>query len=185
MARKRTAGRAIVRPALPEDAAALARVHVAAWQVAYRGIMPDHLLDSLSVPNTQARWEQKLAGEEQLTLVCQLDTDPAGTGRSEVVGFAGLGPNRDDDTGEETGEVYAIYVHPDQWGHGLGRALWTQAVEVLRAGGYRSLTVWVLQANDQARGFYKHMGCTLDPGVTKVLDRQGTQLAVVRYRRAL
>ena len=54
-----------------------------------------------------------------------------------------------------------------------------------RVAGDRALTVWVLQATDQARGFYKHMGCTLDPGGTKVLDRQGTQLAVVRYRRAL
>jgi len=185
MANTRPAARATIRPALPGDAAALAQVHVAAWQVAYRGIMPDRLLDSLSVPNTQARWQQKLAQQEQLTLVCQLDTDPAGTGRGEVVGFAGLGPSRDDDTGEETGEVYAIYLHPDQWGQGLGHALWAQAVEALRAGGYRALTVWVLEANGRARGFYEHMGCTLDPGVTKALDRQGTQLAVVRYRRAL
>jgi ribosomal protein S18 acetylase RimI-like enzyme len=101
------------------------------------------------------------------------------------VGFAGLGPSHDEDAGEEAGEVYAIYVHPDHWGQGLGGALWVQAVEALRTAGYRTLTLWVLEANGRARGFYEHMGCTLDPGARKVIDRQGTQLPVVRYRLAL
>ena len=31
----------ILRPAEPEDAMPVARVHVRAWQVAYRGLMPE------------------------------------------------------------------------------------------------------------------------------------------------
>lgn len=41
-------------------------------------------------------------------------------------------------------------VRPEQWGRGLAR----QAVD--RAHGVRRL--WVLAANDRARGFYEHLG---------------------------
>ena len=33
-----------LRPAVPDDAMAVARVHVRAWQVAYRGSMPAQYL---------------------------------------------------------------------------------------------------------------------------------------------
>lgn len=36
-----------LRPALPADALAVARVHVRAWQVGYRGLLPAAYLDSL------------------------------------------------------------------------------------------------------------------------------------------
>jgi len=37
----------LLRPAQPADAAAVARVHVRSWQVAYRGLLPDEYLDGL------------------------------------------------------------------------------------------------------------------------------------------
>jgi hypothetical protein len=38
-----------VRPATPDDADAIASVHVRSWQAAYRGIVPDAMLDALSI----------------------------------------------------------------------------------------------------------------------------------------
>ena len=44
-----------IRPASTADASAIARIHVAGWQSAYRDILPDEHLDSLP----QARyWQQ-------------------------------------------------------------------------------------------------------------------------------
>src|SRR4051794_4986692 len=37
----------LLRPAEPSDALAVARVHVRAWQVAYRNLLPDDYLNSL------------------------------------------------------------------------------------------------------------------------------------------
>jgi len=39
----------MIRPATPEDARAIAEVHVASWRYAYRGLLPDDVLDRLSV----------------------------------------------------------------------------------------------------------------------------------------
>ena len=38
-----------IRTATPEDARAIAEVHVASWRAAYRGVLPDTYLDRLSV----------------------------------------------------------------------------------------------------------------------------------------
>jgi hypothetical protein len=37
-----------IRLARPEDAGPIAEVHVAAWQAAYGGLMPDSYLDQLT-----------------------------------------------------------------------------------------------------------------------------------------
>ncbi len=37
----------LLRPATPEDADAVARVHVRSWQAAYRSLLPDAYLDGL------------------------------------------------------------------------------------------------------------------------------------------
>ena len=36
-----------LRPAVPDDAMAVARVHVRAWQAAYHGLMPEDYLAGL------------------------------------------------------------------------------------------------------------------------------------------
>ncbi|HNI60392.1 MAG TPA: GNAT family N-acetyltransferase, partial [Pseudomonadota bacterium] len=37
-------GQGPVRPAGPDDAEAIARVHVETWRATYRGLVPDHYL---------------------------------------------------------------------------------------------------------------------------------------------
>ena len=53
---------AVVRRATQGDATALAQVHVAAWQAAYRGVMTDAFLDGLDVRQWAERWRQTLGG---------------------------------------------------------------------------------------------------------------------------
>jgi hypothetical protein len=50
-----------IRQAEPSDAGGIAAVQVAAWQSAYRGLMPDHVLDGLSVQEAEQRWRQRIA----------------------------------------------------------------------------------------------------------------------------
>ena len=38
-----------LRDATPADALDIATVHVESWQVGYRGLMPDEVLDGLSI----------------------------------------------------------------------------------------------------------------------------------------
>ncbi len=57
------------------DAAGVAAVHVRSWQVGYRGLLPDDLLDGLSVEQrTRTRRERLTAGgPDSFTLVADED----------------------------------------------------------------------------------------------------------------
>jgi ribosomal protein S18 acetylase RimI-like enzyme len=170
-----------IRPATIDDARALAAVHVASWQEAYRGLLPDDYLDQLEPGHRLAMWEQFLAATQwprQGTLVAE-------TGTGDVVGFASVCPTRDDDAvGPPTGELTGIYVDPARWGTGAGRALMTGAVDRLREAGFAQATLWVLRDNTRARRFYELAGWTPD-GTEKDAVVAGVPVTEVRYRRDL
>jgi ribosomal protein S18 acetylase RimI-like enzyme len=77
-----------------------------------------------------------------------------------IVGYAGVGPERDSSVRPTTGELYALFTHPDVWGTGVGRALTDAALADLRAHGCDRVNLWVLDANTRARGFYRRYGFT-------------------------
>jgi len=108
----------LVRRAEPQDAPAVARVHVASWRQAYRGLLPQGYLDSLSVEARTMTWAKafsQLPGQSSTTLVGELD--------GQIVGFACVGPSRDDDTDTATGELWGLYLDPAHWGVGHGHTL--------------------------------------------------------------
>ena len=51
---------AVVRPAELSDAAAISRVQVETWKHAYRGLIPQHILDEMSVEQRSECWESNL-----------------------------------------------------------------------------------------------------------------------------
>jgi L-amino acid N-acyltransferase YncA len=162
-----------VRDATALDAAAIARVHVASWRATYRGIVPDAVLDRLSVERREAYWRETAA-------------DPAGPPvwvaevAGQVVGFASAGPCRDEDMPAGTGELHAIYLAPQAWGRGLGRALLDHAVADLRARSLDPLVLWVLTGNRRARTFYERQGWRPEGG-RRELDFDGTPVEEQRY----
>jgi len=172
---KRKATHPIVREAHLEDAEAIAEVHVASWQAAYRGIMPDSLLDGLSVTKRTENWKTQLQLSEQATFVLELD----GVTR----GWASTGPCRDE--GErESGELYGIYLDSSCWSKRLGLMLYLRAETSLRAAGFAEVRVWVLEANQRARRFYEKAGY-LREDRSKCIQLEGAELLEIRYRKDL
>ena len=169
-----------VRPATVDDAERVAEVHVLSWQVGYRGLLPQPLLDGLHPAQRVPRWTvtlQRAAWPQRGTLVA----DDAG----DVVGFADLRPSRDDDEDPvEMGEVTSFYVLPSVWGRGVGRQLMAGAVLALGAGGFASATLWVLETNVRAIRFYAGLGWAPDGAVTDDICG-GAAIRDLRYRREL
>jgi ribosomal protein S18 acetylase RimI-like enzyme len=97
-------------------------------------------------------WAESIAAGRSRLYVASID--------AEIVGYAGVGPERDPEAPPGTGELYALYVHPDHWGTGAGRALTDAAVAGLRASGCNAIWLWVLEANIRARTFYTRYGFT-------------------------
>ncbi|GIE31722.1 N-acetyltransferase [Actinoplanes italicus] len=168
-----------IRPAVPDDVPALARVHVRAWQAAYTGLVPQEFLDAMDPAEREPRWRQRLDEfpPPGAVLVWTEGTVPP-------AGFVAVMPSRDPDADPETGEVGAIYLLPSFQGRGVGRELMAAAVEHLTAAGFRQATLWVLASNVRARRFYEAAGWRPD-GMSKVDDLRGFPLEEVRYRRTL
>jgi ribosomal protein S18 acetylase RimI-like enzyme len=140
----------VLRPALPRDADAIARVHVEVWQSTYAGLVPADYLARMSVARSSPQWHRAAAQAEKGNdlLVAEID--------EEVVGFVSFGPTRNPEM-LFTGEIYALYLAVDWQGQGLGRRLLTIALEALLKAGHRGAMVWVLAANP-SRFFYEAMG---------------------------
>lgn len=166
----------LIRTAEPPDAIAVARVHVRSWQVAYRGLMPDDYLDQL---RPQERAEKYTFGsldpEQPATIVAVED--------GIIRGFATTAPARDSDVAGY-GELFALYVDPDWWGHGIGAALVSAARNRLFDLGFRHAILWVLKGNSRAERFY-----TVDKwqpdGLVRTQSVWNIVLEESRYRRIL
>jgi len=165
-----------VRPAIAADARRIAEIHVRAWRAAYHGLVPDALLSSLSIDEREARWRESVTRAETDPLYQVWIAERAGT----VLGFALIGPSRDDDASAATGEVYALYVEPALFGTGIGRLLFSHAVATLASHGFIRATLWVLEANSESRRFYTVAGWRPD-GRRKVERLRGFELVEVRY----
>ena len=176
----------IVRAARPSDAGAIAGVRVASWRVGYRGLLADDALLQVSVDRRQATWRRLLADEDARRCGRRVDVAVA-TG--SVVGFVAAGPSRESDRSALSGEVYAVYVHPDHWSAGIGRALLDTALAHLRTLGMRKTHLWVLADNARARRFYELAGWSWDGrsriGRLVALEDNACEVEEVSYGCAL
>jgi len=166
-----------IRPAALSDARAIAEIHVSGWRFAYRGIVPQAHLDGLSVTNRERNWANSISTGQPQILVAVSD--------GEVIGWVAFDRCRDSDRSDHSGEIWAIYVAPERLGQGVGRDLWLQALDSLRAGGYREVSLWVLAENERACQFYAKAGFAPDAASAKDAEIGGAKLLELRYVRSI
>lgn len=164
-----------IRAAGPADAAAIASVHVRSWQEAYVGIVSASYLEALDPQRATEQWRHHLEHGPADGVRTWLAQDGG-----RLLGFASMGPSRDEDAGRGDLEIYSIYLDPGTWGHGVAREL--MRTLIAEAGDHTPLTLWVLAANERARHFYRRHGFQPD-GVERYEDVGGEELLEVRYRR--
>lgn len=168
--------RPIIRPAEPDDALVVARVHVRSWQVAYRGLLSGSYLDALKPEDRAKRYTFGSSDPRApYTIVALMD----GT----ICGFATTLPTRDADSAGQ-GELAGLYVDPDWWDYGVGRALITAARGRLVAQGFATAMLWVLDSNARAQLFYAKDGWKPD-GLRRVEKIWDVKVQEVRYSRPL
>jgi ribosomal protein S18 acetylase RimI-like enzyme len=168
-----------VRDATVDDAPGIARVHTRTWQIAYDHVFPTHRLAGIVEEHRAEQWRVMLAKPESRVHTVVVDDEDA------VAGFANFGPTQDPEASpEHVAELYAVYVLPEAWGRGIGRALMGEVLARLRADGYREAILWVIEDNPRTRRYYERAGWEFDGGEKEeaVLDIPVRQ---VRYRIAL
>jgi GNAT superfamily N-acetyltransferase len=125
-----------VRPAMPEDAPAVAQIWREGWRDGHLGLVPDSLAAVRTDESFRTRAENRVGG----TTVAVVD--------GEVAGFIMVV----DDEAEQ------VYVSGRHRGTGVADALLAEAERQVRENGHAVAWLAVVEGNARARRFYERMG---------------------------
>jgi ribosomal protein S18 acetylase RimI-like enzyme len=156
-----------------EDCRSVAEAHVESWRRAYKGILPEQYLASLSVAERESMWRGMVERQPSQLLVARI--------AGQIAGFVAFGASRDEGAPADCAEVWAIYVRPDFWSVGAVRHLWLAARRQIIAEGYKTVSLWVIAGNQRAIRFYESAGFVAEPESRKQFEIGGALLEEVRY----
>ncbi len=159
----------MLRIANAEDRLAIGRVYCEAWKAAYRGMMPDAFLDSLTSENCAPP-------PGGITPDNCLVWDVAG----DICAVAYFGPDRDE-AGSGMAEIRSIYVLPAYWNKGIGSDVIQGVFAALKRLGYPEVFLWTLEENARARRFYEKQGMVMT--CSREIEIAGVTLAECRYEK--
>ena len=155
-----------IRPATPEDAAAVAEIWRDGWRDGHLGLVPE----SLVAVRTDESFLTRAADRVADTTVALVD--------DEVAGFIMV-------VGDEAEQVYVSSGHR---GSGVADALLTEAERQIRENGHQVAWLAVVDGNVRARAFYERKGWRDDGGFNyRAAVEDGSTVAVPcrRYVKAL
>ena len=132
-----------IRQAEKEDIRQIAEILVEDWQTAYRGIMDDAFLDSMSADQ---RYEIEVKRYQKFIVAADGD---------EILGYAWLEAS---DEEPADCEVIALYVRYAKRNRGIGKLLMRHAVDHFRETGKKKMIIWCLKENAESRKFYEKIG---------------------------
>lgn len=153
----------------------LGQVHAAAWQAAYRGIVPDRILSAFTPSARTAVFRSAMADSPIEYYLFQVSGVSAG--------LALLSRSHEQALPDTVGELYAIYFHPDFWGTAVTCLGMDFCMNRLQALGFHRVNLWVLAQNTRARRFYEKYGFSPD-GRSKEIEL-GTTLQELCYTKAI
>ena len=140
-----------IRPAEKEDAFSIATINTLGWKTAYRGLIPDSILDAMEVTEKRIKRTEEAIATIEIYLVAENE--------SGVVGFLVGGKTKNKKLPYPY-EIYVFYVHPDYWRCGIGTALIKAFKEKIKETPF---CVFLLDGNSKALNFYQKNGGVRHP----------------------
>jgi GNAT superfamily N-acetyltransferase len=187
-----------VRPARPGDAVEIARVQLTTWRVAYRRLVPRHVLDQVDADWITRRWREAIADPPSgrhrvLVAVERAEAPTAGPPKEYVVGFTASGPADDAalapdedhaSLGPRVAAVVDLMVEP-RWGRrGHGSRLLAASVDMWRLDAFGTAVAWVFVDDLATRAFLEGSGWAPD-GASRSLDVDDMLVPQIRLHVAL
>lgn len=173
-------GQVTVRPAGPGDVDAVAAIHVAGYEEAYRGLVPDEVIDSRTLELRRRVWRERLEGvaPREFVVVAELD--------DEVAGFVSGRPATPEED-EDGGRVACwenLYLAPELIGSAagfrVGLALHRETLRNASELGFSEAVAFPIEGNTRALRFFEAMGWRPDGG-----GREGDGVRQQRLRRSV
>lgn len=171
-----------IRPATRDDADGITDVQVASWRAGYAHVFPDSVLYADDFDSTRrdfwTAW--RFAPGHRIAVAVDHDDD------GRVVAFSSYGPERERARGfTGRGEIWAFYASPDVWGGPIAADLMVYVEDRLRAEGFDTAVLWVLDDNPRARRFYEKHGWAASGISADFDDYCDVSVPEVEYRKTL
>ncbi|BDT88345.1 GNAT family N-acetyltransferase [Nocardia cyriacigeorgica] len=158
-------------PAAAEHARGLAECHIVCWREAYRGLVPDHVLDAFDIGQRTDIWTRRLNEYPGRTTVAIAD--------NTVIGFITLGPSVYRPVVTPL-ELNALYVRSPWYGSGVADDLVQTTLNP-----DIPCSLWVFEQNPRAIAFYRKYGFTPDGATRTEYFAAVTELRMVRPEGAI
>jgi len=142
-----------IRKAKYEDITNIVKVHVDSWKTTYKGIVPDQYLNQLTYDSRMQLWENIMEEQKYIVFVAE-------TIEHHIVGFIAINMNS-----ETEGHISSFYLLEQYQGLGIGKKLFTHAIQYFSTTSCTQITVGVLEDN-KAKSFYYHLGAKLKDSLT-------------------
>ncbi|MBU4316766.1 MAG: GNAT family N-acetyltransferase [Proteobacteria bacterium] len=168
----------MLREGIPEDAEAIERIRVSAWQAAYKNFMPKDYLSKLNPLQHVDALREKLSKENIEFSVSVAEENGV------VVAFYILGKPRYEADVNCT-ELWALNVHPDDWRKGIGQSLTERAVNEAARLGFENIELWCIHGNIPAEATYKKAGFVPNGNKRSSSDLTGNMLHELHYTKKL
>lgn len=155
-----------IRKATLKDAKDIKSAHYHAYQVNYRGYVPDDFLDSLVFDE---------AAVQRMADYMKKDEFYVAEKEGHVIGFAELRYPE-----EGVVEIGGLYVHPDFQKLGAGSSLVKKICQMKKTKGYEKVILWTIK-NGPSIGFYTKQGLKL----SNVPEKKAGPFVAVRFEKEL
>lgn len=160
--------------ATKEHANDMGSVHSISWKKAYRGIIPDTIIDDFTQEKRAAIFSDVVDTHPEEYYLFKVNGVPAG--------IASLSKSHEDNAPNYIGEIYSIYFHPNFWETSATQKGLEFCIERLKSLGYKQITIWVLKDNIRACRFYEKNGFAIDEGFEQKIQI-GKTLTEIRYSK--
>ena len=168
-----------IRKATTDDAIKMAEIVAYSWQTAYKGIVPDKVIDK---EHTEERID-KLSKYLHRSITQGLCDNFVVEEHGNAVGCFSFGMSRDNDTDGRTAELIAIYVLTESRSCGYGAQCMRVIEELAKQRNCNRIVLWVLEENKSAIKFYERHGYGFF-GVNKTVDL-GKTLIEIRLEKTI
>ena len=129
-----------------EDSEEIAKLVIDSWKTAYKGLINQKYLDNLNIEDSKNKWKKQIEENNDILIYRE---------NNKILGVIKYGESEGD---KEDGEVYILYVKPEEKGNGIGTKLFNTAKQELLKNDYKKMIVWCLDGNKIGEDFYLKSG---------------------------
>lgn len=125
----------------------MAELYVKSWRATYKGIIPDKILDTITLDRFSKIWKEYITKENNGIF---------GAFENDI--FLGFGAFTPDEEIENTLYLDSLHIKDEYKGKGVGTKIINYLKGYAREKGYKGVSVSIMSGNDRARNLYTKLG---------------------------